>query len=110
MRRRNWLVPVLVFLIPAIGISSAWVHDRDVASGFKIVTLGMPRAQVTELLGRPRSVTRCDAPGPFQWTEHANCAEAYLYPSWGQPLIPREWVVWFDASGTAIGKYCFVSW
>jgi hypothetical protein len=110
VKNRNSFIVLLALLLPAIGVGSCVAHDKRVASDFQLVAVGMSRAQVVDLLGRPRSEIDCNAAGPFKPWQRPDCAEAYLYPSWGQPLIPGEWVVWFDNTDKAIDKYHFVSW
>ena len=70
----------------------------------------MSNIEVVGILGRPHNILECTAPGPFKPWQRPDCVETYLYPSWGQPIVPEMWAVWFNASGTAIDKYRFVSW
>jgi hypothetical protein len=97
-------------LTPPLYIASCTIHDNRVASDFERVTTGMGSTQVITILGSPRSILNCNSPGPFRLRDRPDCAETYVYPSWGAPIIPEAWVVWFDAHGVAIDKYHFVSW
>jgi hypothetical protein len=101
------LVVGLFVLTPVVGAVA--VHDCVLATRFARLSFGMYRQNVVEVMGTPRFDKDCDAAGPFKgWLPH--CAEVYVYSSWGQPLVPSAWVVWFDGEGKAIGKYRFVSW
>jgi hypothetical protein len=71
----------------------------------------MQRQKVEEILGKPRNIEDC-AQTIFRRTpwQRSDCRDAYLYPSWGRPLIPSMWVVWLNADGIVIDQYRFVSW
>jgi hypothetical protein len=110
VRLWGWVSVGLFGLLPPSCIGSCAIHDDLLASHFERVAVGMQRNDVVNVLGSPRSILDCAAPGPFKPWERPDCAETYLYPSWGMPILPAMWVVWFDASGVVTDKYRFVSW
>jgi hypothetical protein len=107
---RGRVVATVVVVVPLSAIGSCQVHDNLLASNFERVATGTQRKDVTDLLGAPRSVQDCRVPGEFTQRHRPDCVEVYLYPSWGVPLLPSVWVVWFDSQGKVIDKYNFVSW
>src|SRR6185312_1463020 len=107
MKLRKLSVLLLV-LAPPSGVAACTIHDNMLASNFHRVNVGMQERQVLSVLGTPHTIGRCEA--PFQPWRRPDCAKSYLYPSWGEPLLPITWIVWFDASGTAIDKARFESW
>jgi hypothetical protein len=109
MSDRGWMIVGLVLLLPPSCIEGCAIHDRLLAANFERVAVGMPRDEVISVLGPPRDTVDCTAPGPFKPWQRPDCAETYLYPSWGAPIIPEMWAVWFNASGSVIDKDRFVS-
>ena len=107
MKLRKLSVLLLV-LAPPSGVAACTIHDNMLASNFHRVNVGMQERQVLSVLGTPHTIGHCEA--PFQPWRRPDCAKSYLYPSWGEPLLPITWIVWFDASGTAIDKARFESW
>lgn len=109
MHIRSWLTVGFVLLLPPLCVGSCKIHDELIASRFERVAVGMRHAEVVSVMGAPANVQNCATPGPFRpdkWTL-PDCAETYLYPSWG-PL--DMWSVWFNANGTVIDKYHFFGW
>lgn len=109
MKLRRWLIVGLVLLTPPMSVGACALHDDLLAARFEHISPGMTRNEVVSILGAPREIIDCSAPGPFK-SRLPNCVETYLYPSWGAPLVPSMWTVRFDADGVAIDKYRFVSW
>lgn len=105
----RWLIVGLVVLIPLAGVGSCAIHDELLASRFEQITPGMRLPEVEAILGTPRGIEDC-AHTEFKPWQRPDCRDAYLYPSWGIPLVPSIWVVWFKADKTVIDKYRFVSW
>ena len=85
------------------------MRDNLLASHFEQIAPGMHKQQVEAILGMPRAVQNC-IDSDFKPSNLPNCREVYAYPSWGIPLTPAVWVIWFDAGGIVIDKYLFVSW
>lgn len=107
---QHWFITGIIMLVPASYVGSCTIRDDRLAAHFEHVTIGMQRSEVIHVLGTPRYTQDCASPGPFKPQQRPDYAEAYVYPSWGQPLLPAVWVVWFNAKGVAIDKYNFVSW
>jgi hypothetical protein len=107
--RRGRVIAVLMVLVPLLCVGACEMHDETLTSNFARVAVGMQRNEVVGILGTPRYTQACTLPGPFRPWKRPDCVETYVYPSWGQPLVPSVWVVWFDGEGIAIEKYRFVS-
>jgi len=107
---RSWCILGLIGLLPPACVGSCVIHDNRLAWDFERVEVGMRRDEVIGVLGTPREILDCKAPGPFQPWRRRDCAETYLYPTWAAPILPSMWAVWLNDRGTVIGKYRFVSW
>ena len=110
MRLRGWLGAGLIGLLPPTCVGSCAIHDDLLASHFERVAPGMQQSEVVNVLGWPRNILDCAAPGPFRPWQRPDCAKTLVYPSWGIPIRPEVWVVWLNDDGTVIDKYRFVSW
>jgi hypothetical protein len=109
VKGRSWLIVGLIFLLPPTCVGSCVIHGDLLASHFEQIAPGMQRQKLEEILGKPRNIDDCTQTIFKAW-QGPDCRDAYLYPSWGMPLIPSMWVVWLNADGMVIDKYRFVSW
>jgi hypothetical protein len=109
VKGRNWFIVGLVILLPIACVGSCAIHDNLLESHFEMVTPGMQQQEVQTILGAPRLIQNC-TDSEFKPSTRPDCQEVYIYPSWGVPLLPSVWVVWFNADQKAIDKYRFVSW
>jgi hypothetical protein len=101
-RRRRWIDAILLALVIAAAGWAGWGawHDRRLPRQLLNVRLGMDRAAVERLLGRPDWEGGCAA--RLSYLPHADCARELGYSSAFAPIFANYYVIQLDRSGKVV--------
>ena len=95
---------LLIASVCLVVVGLCWVawgicRDKVLESGFTKVRLGDSESEVVRQLGRPKRVEHCgEFMGPLTKAEMEACVREYFYASPFAPLLPKYYVVRFDAN------------
>jgi hypothetical protein len=94
-----WAVYAAIALVLAWAVLG-WRHDRRLPHRFERIALGMDRASVEALLGRPDRESAC---GSARFTlPREGCRSELVYSSAFAPFVPNYYVVQIDGHGRVI--------
>jgi hypothetical protein len=99
-----------VVLAPLLFFGWAYWRAKSLAEGFDKIAVGTTEKDVFRLMGSPKNVLKCgEFFGPIPKEELDGCTKEFLYPSPFAPVVPRYYVVRFDANNRVKSTYPYSS-